>query len=88
MQLTDEDVEMGGGPPTTVCCNECLALKRATLYCSERCAVANIARHRLGKHAAKTVAQEEARSLVSSLHAFVEATLTGQNPGLQISPVD
>ncbi|KAG6014678.1 hypothetical protein E4U54_004974 [Claviceps lovelessii] len=88
VQLSDEDVEMDDGTPTTVCCNECLDLKKATLYCSERCAVANIGRHRFGKHGVKTAAAETARSLVTPLHQFVEATLTDQNPGLQMSPVN
>ncbi|QPH17804.1 hypothetical protein C2857_002704 [Epichloe festucae Fl1] len=91
VQLSDEDVEMdmGDGTSTTVCCNECLERKQATLYCSERCAVANIAKHRLGKHGARTAHEEEARGLVlvNPLQSFVEATLAGQNPGLKMTPM-
>ncbi|KAG5942561.1 hypothetical protein E4U53_007224 [Claviceps sorghi] len=87
VQLGDEDVEMADGTSTTVCCNACLDLKRATLYCSERCAVANIAKHRLKKHGAETVAAGKARSLVRPLQQFVDATLADQNPGLEIRPV-
>ncbi|KAG6001394.1 hypothetical protein E4U21_004400 [Claviceps maximensis] len=88
VQFSDEDVEMDDGTSTAVCCNECLILKKATLYCSERCAVANIAKHRLRKHRAKAVAAEKGRRLVSSLHQFVEATLAEQNPGLKMGPVN
>ncbi|KAG5981995.1 hypothetical protein E4U55_002429 [Claviceps digitariae] len=87
VQLSDEDVEMEDEISAAVCCNECLDLKKATLYCSERCAVANIARHRLGKHGGKAVAAEKAQSLVRSLHQFVEVTLADQNPGLKMSLV-
>ncbi|KAG5914471.1 hypothetical protein E4U42_000474, partial [Claviceps africana] len=88
VQLGDEDVEMTDGTSTTVCCNECLERKRATLYCSESCAVANMAKHRREKHGAGTAgAAEKARSLVSRLQQFVETTLADQNPGLKMSPV-
>lgn len=77
---------MGDEISKAVVCSECLDLKQATLYCSERCAVANITEHRQSKHGVKTAA-EEAQSLVSPLQLFVDSTLASKNPGLKITAV-
>ncbi|KAG6155800.1 hypothetical protein E4U50_003731 [Claviceps purpurea] len=87
VQLFDDDEEMDDGVPKVVCCNECLRLKRATLYCTQDCALNNIAKHRLVRHGARdTVA--DGRTLISPLHEFLDTTLTGQNPGLKFSLVE
>lgn len=87
MQLLDDDEEMDDGVPKVVCCNECLRLKRATLFCTQDCALNNIAKHRLAKHGARDIVAD-GRSLISPLHEFLDTTLTGQNPGLKFSLVE
>lgn len=82
MQLHDEDVEMGDAQSKLVLCKECLDIKEVTPYCSERCAVQNIASHRLLKHESKT---SDAQSLVSPLEEVVMSTLKTKNPGLNLS---
>lgn len=56
MQLTDEDVSMGGQEDEgseggVVICRECAEdLERPTVYCSARCAGVDIQRHRESAH--------------------------------------
>ncbi|KAG6018659.1 hypothetical protein E4U41_003682 [Claviceps citrina] len=111
VQLSHDDDDEDDGhdardatPATAVCCTDCLHhSKQATLYCSERCALANIAKHRLAKHHHhhqhertatrdnKDKHEQEPRrgvGLVRPLRAFVEATLVGRNPGLEMRMVD
>lgn len=87
VQLHDPDVEMGDGTSRTVACNECLDRQEATLYCSDKCAAANIAKHRQKSHGAKTTANA-AQALVRSLQPFVGSTLESKNPGLVMAQVD
>ncbi|KHN98722.1 uncharacterized protein MAM_03184 [Metarhizium album ARSEF 1941] len=87
VQLTDEDVEMGDAISRAVICTGCLDLKKATVYCSERCAVVNIAIHRRRKHGAEA-AEEEGSKLTSPLQVFVDSTLQSRNPGLKMTRVD
>ena len=86
VQLRDEDIEMSDGTPTAVCCGDCLDQKQATLFCSERCAVANVAEHRQSKHDLKT-GTDEAASAVKPLKTFVDSTLEAKNPGLKMERV-
>lgn len=85
-QLRDEDVEMDDGTPRAVSCKECIGQKRMTLYCSDRCAAANIAEHRQRAHGVETQAGE-AWGLVAPAEEVAEATLQKENPGLKMSRV-
>lgn len=87
VQNYDEDVEMDDADPKMVVCKECLDIKEITPYCSENCAVQNLAGHRLLKHEVKTAA-EEVQSLVSPLKEVVESILKDKNPGLTLSSVE
>ncbi|KAK2599983.1 hypothetical protein QQS21_005285 [Conoideocrella luteorostrata] len=84
VQLGDEEIETDEENWRTVSCNDCLDLKKAALFCSERCATANIAKHRQSKHGVPTAA-EEAQSLVRPFQAFANATLASKNPGLTMT---
>ncbi|KAH7158007.1 hypothetical protein B0J13DRAFT_581942 [Dactylonectria estremocensis] len=81
VQNRDEDVEMDDGVQQTVICNECIAAKQASIYCSERCATENLPRHREGEHGLKTAA-DEVKTLVSPLWEFVGKALKEGNPGV------
>lgn len=87
MQLRDEDsVVEDDVPMAAFVCKDCFKLKKATLFCSERCALENIARHRQSKHEVKTE-PGVAASLICPLAQEVEATLKRENPGLEMTQV-
>ncbi|KAF5007847.1 hypothetical protein FDECE_5849 [Fusarium decemcellulare] len=87
IQYEDEDIDMDGGTSNTVVCKDCIDQKQATLYCSERCAAANLARHRQDKHGVKTSA-DEINKLALPLWDLVNKTLAESNPGLKISTAE
>ncbi|KAF4980798.1 hypothetical protein FZEAL_3275 [Fusarium zealandicum] len=84
VQNEDEDTEMDDGTSHTVVCKDCIDQKQASLYCSQRCAAANLPQHREDKHGAKTAA-DEIKKLALPLWELVEKTLKGSNPGLKFS---
>ncbi|KAJ4259762.1 hypothetical protein NW762_007693 [Fusarium torreyae] len=84
IQYDEEDTEMDDGTSNTVVCKDCIDQKQASLYCSARCAAANLARHRQEKHGAKTAA-DEIKKLALPLWELVEKTLKEGNPGLKFS---
>ncbi|QYS93113.1 hypothetical protein H0G86_000505 [Trichoderma simmonsii] len=64
-------------------CKDCVGLKRLTLFCSERCASENIARHQHEEHETKIEA-DAASSWVSSLSHEIESILQRENPGIKM----
>ncbi|KAK7398701.1 hypothetical protein QQX98_011918 [Neonectria punicea] len=67
-----------------VVCNDCMAEKQSTIYCSMRCAMWELTNHRVRKHGANTaVSQEEVETLVSPLWKLVDKTLEEGSPGLK-----
>ncbi|KAL7787947.1 hypothetical protein V8C37DRAFT_389116, partial [Trichoderma ceciliae] len=64
-------------------CKECVNLRRLTIFCSERCASKNIARHRQKEHETNFEA-DETSSLMASLSDTVESILRRENPGLRM----
>ncbi|KAL7916417.1 hypothetical protein GGI35DRAFT_432995 [Trichoderma velutinum] len=64
-------------------CKECVGLKRLTLFCSERCASENIARHQHEEHETKMEA-DATSSLVNSLSNEIESILSRANPRLKM----
>ncbi|KAI9163442.1 Transcription factor himD [Paramyrothecium foliicola] len=84
IDLRDEDVTMGG-EAQPVACKDCVAQKKVTLWCSERCAAENAARHRQVKHQVKT-APDEVGSLVQPLAELVSDVLEKENPGVKFTP--
>ncbi|KAF5017518.1 hypothetical protein F66182_10547 [Fusarium sp. NRRL 66182] len=87
VQYDDADTEMDDEMSNTMVCKDCIDQKEASLYCSARCAAANLARHRQEKHGAKTAA-DEIKKLALPLWEFVEKTLKEGNPGLKFSLVE
>ncbi|KAM5379664.1 hypothetical protein ACJZ2D_003858 [Fusarium nematophilum] len=84
VQMDDEDGEMDDGTDQTVVCKDCIDQKEASVYCSERCAAANLPRHRYHIHGVDTSA-DEIRKLALPLWELVEKTLKEGNPGLRFS---
>lgn len=64
-------------------CKDCVGLKRLTLFCSERCASENIARHQHEEHETKIEA-DAASSWVGSLSHEIETILQRENPGIKM----
>lgn len=64
-------------------CKECVSLRRLTIFCSERCATENMARHREREHEAKTEA-DDIPGLVTLLSDVVETVLRRENPGVRM----
>jgi hypothetical protein len=76
-----------GGDAQPVACKECVEQKRITLWCSERCAVENLPKHRQDKHGVKT-APDEVHSLVQSLSEITNGILEKENPGVKFEHTD
>ncbi len=85
MQEEDEDLEMEEGANDPVLCRECLGQKRATLFCTPRCATRNLGRHRETKHGARPIQSVEAKELVTPLDQAIEKIMDEVNPGLDWS---
>ncbi|KAM0247884.1 hypothetical protein ACHAQJ_009677 [Trichoderma viride] len=80
----EEDVVMDDEAGLDVfVCKQCVNLGRLTLFCSERCASENIARHRQTEHETKTEA-DEVSNVVTSLSNVIESVLHRENPGLRM----
>ncbi|KAJ6784078.1 hypothetical protein PWT90_07131 [Aphanocladium album] len=86
VQLTDEDTEMSDGTSQAVLCKQCIDDKRATVYCSERCASERLASHVQEAHG--TVSTADAKSASVSMSEFVGPTLEKENPTLKIEQVE
>ncbi|KAH6607152.1 hypothetical protein Trco_003465 [Trichoderma cornu-damae] len=69
--------------PDAFVCQECVGLKRLTIFCSRRCASENIAGHRQKEHWAETEA-DEFSSLADPLSHVIESILRRENPGLRM----
>lgn len=81
-----EDAEMMDDSNGPVLCKECLEKdKRATIFCTPRCASTNIAPHREAKHEAKSGDTGDATEFVTPLKHVVEKTFKEVNPGLKYS---
>ncbi|KOS18121.1 hypothetical protein ESCO_003290 [Escovopsis weberi] len=85
-QLLDEDVVMENSASSTgaFACRACFEERDSALFCSERCALENIADHRLRRHGAATTSAEEAAGLVAPLAEVVGGILQRENPGLEM----
>ncbi|PHH76405.1 hypothetical protein CDD82_4003 [Ophiocordyceps australis] len=88
VQLRDGDEVMGDATSKTALCRECLELKHMTLYCSDRCAGANIPDHRQNRHGKSTAAGNALELLVASTEDTVRALLEQMNPGLKMARVE
>lgn len=75
---------MEDGSNNTVLCKTCLEDKRATLYCSDRCAAKNLSKHREAKHDTRSPI-EDVTPLITPLSEVVEKTMKEGNPGLKYS---
>ncbi len=82
VQLTDEDTEMTDDTTQAVLCKQCIGDKRATVYCSQRCASERLAAHMRQAHGAGSGA--DANSAAVSISEFVGPTLEKENPTLKI----
>jgi hypothetical protein len=76
------------GTDKPVVCSECLEAKTLALYCCERCAVENLARHRQERHEGKAASAESGSSMFQPLSEALDAVLVKENPGLQFKAVD
>lgn len=74
---------MSDGEYQAVVCKDCVEQKEASLFCTERCAAANLPRHMEDKHG-KT-AGDEVKKLAEPLSELLEKRLKESNPGLKIS---
>ncbi|PHH66344.1 hypothetical protein CDD81_7399 [Ophiocordyceps australis] len=88
VQLRDEDEVMEDGTSRTALCRECLELKHMALYCSDRCAEANISDHRQNRHGKSTAAGNALELLVAWTEDTVQALLEQMNPGLKMARVE
>lgn len=84
-QVRDEDVEMDDGTQHAVSCDTCVAERRVSLYCSRRCAAANMAAHMGKAHAGRAGGGAAAR--VTPLDEAVRAVLQREQPGLAMTAV-
>lgn len=86
---SDSDAEMEDETTGPVACNECLAPeqepKRATLFCSPRCAAVNYREHREAQHKVKMEGGEGPQQDVTALQKVVEEAFAKKNPGLKYS---
>ncbi|KAM0450499.1 hypothetical protein ACHAO4_006476 [Trichoderma viride] len=64
-------------------CKQCVNSGRLTLFCSQRCASENMAKHRLAAHEIKTEAAD-VPNFVTLLSNVVESVLHRENPGLRM----
>lgn len=64
-------------------CKQCVNSGRLTLFCSQRCAFDNMAKHRLATHDTKTEAAD-VPNFVTLLSNVVESVLRRENPGLRM----
>lgn len=76
---------MSDGVLEPVLCKECFADKRATVYCSERCASERIETHLKDVHGASFATG--AKSAAITLSHVVDSTLEKENPTLKIEHV-
>lgn len=77
---------MSDGAREAALCKACIDDKRATVYCSERCASATIAAHLQGAHGAD--ASTSTKSAVVPISELVESTLEKANPKLKMAKVE
>ncbi|KAM0417268.1 hypothetical protein ACHAPT_012709 [Fusarium lateritium] len=82
-QNYDEDIEMEDGESQAVLCRDCIEEKAASLFCTERCAAANLPRHIEDRHGKTAV--DEVKTLAVPLLELLEKRLKESNPGLKIS---
>ncbi|OAQ97406.1 hypothetical protein LLEC1_02678 [Akanthomyces lecanii] len=85
IQLKDEDTEMTDDTTQAVLCKQCIGDKRATVYCSQRCASERLEAHMRQAHGAGSAA--DATSAAVSISGFVGPTLEKENPTLKIEQV-
>lgn len=64
-------------------CKQCVNSGLLTLFCSQRCASKNMAKHRLAAHEMKTEAAN-VPNFVTLLSNVVESVLRRENPGLKM----
>lgn len=83
MQNYDVDTDMSDGEYQAVVCKDCVEQKEASLFCTERCAEANLPRHMGEKHGKTDL--DEVRKLGEPLSELLEKKLKESNPGLKIS---
>ncbi|KAJ3488861.1 hypothetical protein NLG97_g6111 [Lecanicillium saksenae] len=86
VQLTDEDTEMTDGTSQAVLCKQCIDDKRATVYCSERCASERLAAHVQEAHGANSTSDAKTASV--SMSEIVGPTLEKENPTLKIVQIE
>ncbi|KAM3514264.1 hypothetical protein MY11210_002054 [Beauveria gryllotalpidicola] len=82
VQLTDEDMMMTDKSMQAVLCKKCIDDKRATVYCSERCASERIAVHMKEAHGIGSVT--DAKSAAVPISEVVGPALERENPTLKI----
>ncbi|KAM0670296.1 hypothetical protein ACQRIU_000691 [Beauveria bassiana] len=82
VQLTDEDTMMTDNSTQAVLCKKCIDDKRATVYCSERCASERLAAHMKEAHGSSSVT--DAKSAAVPISEVVGPALERENPTLKI----
>ncbi|KAM3519375.1 hypothetical protein NHJ13051_007546 [Beauveria bassiana] len=82
VQLTDEDTMMTDNSTQAVLCKKCIDDKRATVYCSERCASERLAAHMKEAHGSSSVT--DAESAAVPISEVVGPALERENPTLKI----
>lgn len=85
VQLTDEDAEMTDDTTQAVLCKQCIGDRRATVYCSQRCASERLAAHMREAHGAGSAA--DVKSAAVAISEVVGPTLEKENPTLKIEQV-
>lgn len=81
VQLSEEDTEMTDDATQAVLCKQCFGDKRATVYCSQRCASERLSAHIQEVHG---TGSEDAGSTAMLLSEVVGPTLERENPTLKI----